>query len=57
MRSDKWRRDQLKLAFFLYCQLPFGKLHQRRNDLSQIHLSWNGVGNTDSIESLERLLL
>ena len=24
-----WTREQLKLAFHLYCQLPFGKLHSR----------------------------
>jgi len=27
--SVKWTDDQLKLAFYLYCQLPFGKLHSR----------------------------
>jgi hypothetical protein len=24
-----WTKEQLKLAFYLYCQLPFGKLHFR----------------------------
>ncbi|MDZ4350777.1 MAG: HNH endonuclease [Xanthomonadaceae bacterium] len=24
-----WTREQLKLAFYLYCQLPFGRLHRR----------------------------
>jgi len=24
-----WTKDELKLAFHLYCQLPFGKLHSR----------------------------
>ena len=27
--SRKWTDDQLKLAFYLYCQLPFGKLHSK----------------------------
>lgn len=26
--SDVWTREQLKLAFHLYCQLPFGRLHK-----------------------------
>ena len=24
-----WTKEQLKLAFYLYCQIPFGKLHSR----------------------------
>lgn len=28
MPTNRWTKDQLKLAFFLYCQLPFGKLHR-----------------------------
>ena len=24
-----WTNDQLKLAFYIYCQLPFGKLHSK----------------------------
>ena len=27
--SQKWTNEQLKLAFYLYCQLPFGKLHSK----------------------------
>ena len=27
--KGKWSREQLKLAFYLYCQLPFGRLHRR----------------------------
>ena len=29
MTSNRWTREQLKLAFHLYCQLPFGKLDMR----------------------------
>lgn len=32
-KKDRWTRDQLKLAFHLYCQLPFGKMHQRNPDI------------------------
>lgn len=28
MSDARWTKDQLKLAFFLYCQLPFGRLHR-----------------------------
>jgi hypothetical protein len=27
--SGNWTREQLKLAFYFYCQTPFGKLHGR----------------------------
>lgn len=36
MRADKWTREQLKLAFHLYCQLPFGKLHQRHPEIVEL---------------------
>ena len=29
----KWTRDQLLVAFMLYCQLPFGKLHSRNLEI------------------------
>ena len=35
--SSRWTEDQLKLAFYLYCQLPFGKLHSRNPEI--IHLA------------------
>ena len=33
MTSRLWTREQLKLAFHLYCQLPFGKLHSRNPEI------------------------
>jgi predicted restriction endonuclease len=27
--SQRWTDGQLKLAFYLYCQIPFGKLHSK----------------------------
>lgn len=33
MTSGRWTKDQLKVAFNLYCQLPFGKLHQRNKEI------------------------
>lgn len=34
--SSRWSRDQLKLAFYLYCQLPFGKLHSKNSDIRKL---------------------
>ncbi|WP_211238039.1 hypothetical protein [Derxia gummosa] len=31
--QNRWTRDQLKLAFHLYCQLPFGRLHARNPEV------------------------
>ena len=33
MVSNRWTPEQLKLAFHLYCQLPFGKLHSRNSEI------------------------
>jgi predicted restriction endonuclease len=31
-----WTKEQLKLAFYLYCQLPFGKLHFRNPKIIEL---------------------
>lgn len=36
MASRNWTRDELLLAMNLYCQLPFGKLHQRNPQVIQL---------------------
>jgi len=36
MATDRWSRPQLKLAFNLYCQLPFGKLDQRNREVIEL---------------------
>jgi len=36
VRNDRWTREQLKLAFHLYCQLPFGKLHSRNAEIVEL---------------------
>jgi hypothetical protein len=35
-RRGNWTLEQLKLAFYLYCQLPFGKLHQRNPQIVEL---------------------
>jgi len=34
--NTKWTDEQLKLAFYLYCQIPFGKLHYRNPQITSL---------------------
>ena len=34
--NNHWTKEQLKLAFHLYCQLPFGRLHQRNPEIIEL---------------------
>jgi len=43
MTTNRWTIEQLKLAFHLYCQLPFGKMHSRN---PEIILLSNLIGRT-----------
>ncbi len=36
MPSIRWTADELKLAFYLYCQLPFGRLHRGNPDIIRL---------------------
>lgn len=36
MSNGRWTHEQLKLAFHLYCQLPFGKLHSRNPEIIEL---------------------
>lgn len=36
MSKSRWTHEQLKLAFHLYCQLPFGKLHSRNAEIVEL---------------------
>lgn len=36
MTSSRWTKEQLKLAFHLYCQLPFGKLHSKNSEIIKL---------------------
>jgi predicted restriction endonuclease len=36
MTTNRWTKEQLKLAFHLYCQLPFGRLHSRNPEVIQL---------------------
>lgn len=45
MRSGGWTRDQLILAFNLYCKIPFGRIHYRN---PQIIALAKAIGRTPS---------
>lgn len=36
MATNRWTKEQLKLAFYLYCQLPFGRLHSRNPEIIRL---------------------
>lgn len=36
MSSSRWTKEQLKLAFHLYCQLPFGRMHSRNPEIIEL---------------------
>lgn len=36
MATNRWTKEQLKLAFHLYCQLPFGRLHSRNPEIIRL---------------------
>lgn len=36
MAANRWTKEQLKLAFHLYCQLPFGKLDMRTPEVIKL---------------------
>lgn len=48
--SGRWTREQLKLAFHLYCQLPFGKLHNRNPEIIQLA---SLIGRTSSAVAMK----
>lgn len=52
MISDRWTRDQLKLAFYLYCQLPFGRLHQYNPEIVGLAAL---IGRTPSAVAMKRV--
>lgn len=35
-KSTNWSREQLLIAFNLYCQLPFGKMHSKNPDIIRL---------------------
>jgi hypothetical protein len=50
MSAGRWTTDQLKLAFHLYCQLPFGKLYSRNPEIIQLAVL---IGRTPSAVAMK----
>jgi len=50
VKSNRWTKEQLKLAFHLYCQLPFGRLHYRNPEINQLA---NLIGRTPSAVAMK----
>jgi len=48
MRSGGWTRDQLILAFNLYCKIPFGRIHHRNPEIIALA---KAIGRTPSAVS------
>lgn len=48
--AGRWSREQLKLAFYLYCQLPFGKLHSKNPDIMALA---DRIGRTPSAVAMK----
>ena len=36
MKHQGWTRDELLLAFNLYCRTPFGRLHRNNRDIIEL---------------------
>ena len=45
LKRPGWTREQLLIAFALYCRLPFGKLHYRNPEIVRIA---EAIGRTPS---------
>lgn len=50
MTTSRWTKEQLKLAFYLYCQLPFGRLHSRNPEIIQLAKQ---IGRTPSAVAMK----
>ncbi len=50
MATNRWTKEQLKLALHLYCQLPFGKLDMRTPDVIRLAKL---IGRTPSAVSMK----
>lgn len=52
MKSTLWSKDQVKLAFHLYCQIPFGKIDSRNK---QVIALAKVIGRTPSAVAMKML--
>jgi hypothetical protein len=52
MKSTLWSKDQVKLAFHLYCQIPFGKIDSRNKQVISLAKI---IGRTPSAVAMKML--
>lgn len=50
--SKLWTKEQVNLAFHLYCQIPFGKIHSRNKEIIQLA---KVIGRTSSAVAMKML--
>lgn len=50
--NTRWTKEQIKLAFHLYCQIPFGKIDHRNNEIIALAYS---IGRTPSAVAMKML--
>lgn len=52
--QNRWTREQLLIALFLYCQMPFGKIHRNNPEI----ILWAGrIGRTSNALAMKMLNL
>ncbi|MFM9913340.1 MAG: HNH endonuclease [Methylophilaceae bacterium] len=52
MKLELWKQEQVKLAFHLYCQIPFGKIDARNKEIISLA---NFIGRTPSAVAMKML--
>lgn len=52
MKSTRWSKEQVKLAFHLYCQIPFGKIDSRNKQVISLAKI---IGRTPSAVAMKML--
>lgn len=52
MATGLWTKEQVKLAFHLYCQLPYGRIHGRNPEIIELA---NVIGRTSDAVAMKML--
>lgn len=50
--SERWTKEQVKLAFHLYCQLPYGRIHGRNPEIMELA---SQIGRTADATAMKML--
>src|SRR3989338_10527536 len=52
MATVRWTKEQVKLAFHLYCQLPYGRIHGRNQEIIALA---KAIGRTSDAVAMKML--